>query len=135
MDVSEKLKLLSGSDHWEIKAQCLLFGCLMLKKLKGYSYLLKKSTDEGTQAKGAISSNIGSGSHRGSVDEGAASVEKLDRNYAKKLIEDNIEIITNCFNINAPKSVQKLGLFVVQECLNDFKVLYGEYIDTFLQTE
>ena len=78
---------------------------------------------------------MGSGSHRGSVDEVSASIEKLDRNYAKKLIEDNIEIITNCFNVNAPKSVQKLGLFVVQECLNDFKVLYSEYIDTFLQIE
>ena len=33
MDVSEKLKPLSHSHHWEIKAQCLLFGCLMLKKL------------------------------------------------------------------------------------------------------
>jgi len=39
--------------------------------------------------------------------------EKLDRNYAKKLIEDSIEIITICFNINAPKSVQKLGLFEI----------------------
>ena len=61
--------------------------------------------------------------------------DKLDRNYAKKLIEDSIEIITNCFNINAPKSVQKLGLFELQDVLNDFKSLYPTYVETFLSIE
>ena len=44
-------------------------------------------------------------SQHGSMNDGTTPGEKLDRNYAKKLIEDNIEIISNCFNINAPKSV------------------------------
>ncbi len=57
MDVSQKVKSLSSSQHWEIKAQCLLFGCNMLKKLKNYSYLLKKSNEEGTQMKAALPGN------------------------------------------------------------------------------
>jgi hypothetical protein len=72
------------------------------------------------------------------VSQGSINIpqgEKLDRNYAKKLIGDNIEIISNCFNINAPKSVQKLGLFEIQDVLNDFKVLYTIYIETFLSIE
>ena len=61
--------------------------------------------------------------------------EKLDRNYAKKLIEENIEIIVNCINLNAPKCVQKLGLFEIQDILNDFKVLYPIFVETFLSIE
>jgi len=94
MDVTSKIKALSLGSHWEIKAQCLLFGCNMLRKLRSYSYLLKKSTDETTQGKGAMLNEIK-----------VVQSEKLDRNYAKKLIEDNIEIIINCFNLNAPKCV------------------------------
>lgn len=45
MDVTEKVKAVAKSDHWEIKAQCLLFSCTLLKKLKSYSYLLKKAKD------------------------------------------------------------------------------------------
>lgn len=66
----------------------------MLWKLWSYSYLLKKSTDETTQGKGAVFNEIK-----------VVQTEKLDWNYAKKLIEDNIEIINNCININAPKCV------------------------------
>jgi len=43
MDVTSKIKNLSLSNHWEIKAQCLLFGCNMLWKLRSYSYLLKQN--------------------------------------------------------------------------------------------
>lgn len=57
---------------------------------------------------------------------------KIDRNYAKQLITDNLDIIGNCFGINVPKSVQKLGLFEIQDLLNDFKVLYKPYVEVFL---
>ena len=57
---------------------------------------------------------------------------KIDRNYAKQLISDNLEIINNCFGVNVPKSVQKLGLFEIQDILNDFKSLYRVYVETFL---
>lgn len=95
MDVTSKVKSLSLSPHWEIKAQCLLFGCNMLWKLRNYSYLIKKQTDETTQGKGAALNEI----------KIIQQSEKLDWNYAKKLIEENIEIIINCINLNAPKCV------------------------------
>jgi hypothetical protein len=37
--------------------------------------------------------------------------------------------------VNAPKSVQKLGLFELQDILNDFKSLYPIYVETFLSIE
>lgn len=134
MDITEKVKSISYSEHWEIKAQCLLFASNMLRKLKSYSYLLKKSNEEGTQAKAPIPSPSNAGQNA-SIDIGAPGVEKLDRNYAKQLIEDNIVIIRNCFNVNAPKSVMKIGLFELQNVLGDFKLLYKDYIDCFITIE
>jgi len=61
MDITEKVKSISYSEHWEIKAQCLLFASNMLRKLKSYSYLLKKSNEEGTQAKAPIPSPSNAG--------------------------------------------------------------------------
>lgn len=52
MDVTSKIKALCINPHWEIKAQCLLFGCNMLRKLRAYSYLLKQQIEESNAAKG-----------------------------------------------------------------------------------
>lgn len=95
----------------------------MLWKLRSYSYLLKKASDETTKGVGINEIKV------------IQSTEKLDWNYAKKLIEENIEIINNCISLNAPKCVQKLGLFEVQDILNDFKVLYPVFVDSFLSIE
>ena len=97
MDVTEKVMGISESDHWEIKAQCLLFACHLLKKLRSYSYLLKKTGGEESSKPQVISINQDS--------EQTLKGGKLDRQYAKNLIDQNIQIIRNCFNVNAPKSV------------------------------
>lgn len=39
------------------------------------------------------------------------------------------------FNVNAPKSVQKLGLFKLQPLLNEFKSLYQVYVEVLIQIE
>lgn len=39
------------------------------------------------------------------------------------------------FNTNAPKSVQKLGLFKLQPLLNEFKSLYQVYVQVLIQIE
>lgn len=54
MDVTSKIKNLCINPHWEIKAQCLLFACNMLRKLRSYSYLLKQNIEESNQAKGIL---------------------------------------------------------------------------------
>lgn len=44
-------------------------------------------------------------------------------------------MIRKCFNISAPKSVQKLGLFKLQPLLKDYKLLYPSYIEVLLQVD
>jgi hypothetical protein len=46
-----------------------------------------------------------------------------------------IEIVTKCFNVNSPKSVQKLGLFELQPLLNDYKSLYTPYVEVLVQID
>ena len=47
-----------------------------------------------------------------------------DRNQVKNALSASVDIIRKVFNVNAPKSVQKLGLFELQPLLNDYKLLY-----------
>jgi len=122
LDVTQKVKNLSTSDHWEVKAQCMLFACNILRYLRNYSYLLKSSKDE-------AGDKDSQPNNRGGI---AAKEVNIDRNYAKQLISHNIDIMNNCFGPNVPKSVQKLGLFETQDILNDFKSLYRLYVETFL---
>ena len=58
-----------------------------------------------------------------------------DRNSVKGNLNLAIDIIHNCFNLDAPKSVQKIGLFKLQELLPDFKLLYPLYVDVLVQTD
>ena len=46
-----------------------------------------------------------------------------------------VDIINNCFNLDAPKSIQKIGLFKIQSLLPDFKVLYPLYVDVLAKAE
>lgn len=46
-----------------------------------------------------------------------------------------MDIIGNCFSNDAPKSVQKIGLFRLQGLLSDYKKLYPLYMDTLVQTD
>lgn len=50
-------------------------------------------------------------------------------------MQTSVEIVKKCFNIYAPKSVQKLGLFKLQSLLNDFKLLYPNYVEVLLQID
>lgn len=47
----------------------------------------------------------------------------------------SVDIINNCFNLDAPKSVQKIGLFKLQSLLPDYKLLYPLYIAVLVQTD
>ncbi|CAI2385623.1 unnamed protein product [Moneuplotes crassus] len=126
LDVTQKIKGLAKSDHWEVKAQCLLFSCNLLQYLRKYSYLLKTSKDEGSGGdKGAQSINVSA----------PGKDLNIDRNYAKQLISDNLDIINSCFNPYVPRSVQKLGIYALQSVLNDYKVLYRPYVETFLSLD
>lgn len=42
---------------------------------------------------------------------GAGGAAAGDRNSVKANLNLAIDIIHNCFNLNAPKSIQKIGLF------------------------
>ena len=127
LDVTEKVRALSISHHWEVKAQSMLFACNILRHLRSYSFLLRSSKEEADANKLLQAPNS-----RGETSAQPAVNTKIDRNYAKQLIIYNLEIINNWFGINVPKSVQKLGLFEIQDILNDFKTLYKVYVETFL---
>lgn len=130
LDVTLKVKLLSKSQHWEVKAQCMLFSCNILRYLREYSYLIKSAKEEG----GGGEKNVQSTNSKGAI-LNSNSPAKIDRNYAKQLISDNLDIMNNCFGAKVPKSVQKLALLEVQDILNDYKALYKNYIETFLEME
>ena len=127
LDVTEKVKALSISHHWEVKAQSMLFACNILRHLRTYSFLLRSSKEEADANKLLQAPNS-----RGETSAQPVTNTKIDRNYAKQLILYNLDIINNCFGVNVPKSVQKLGLFEIQDILNDFKTLYKVYVETFL---
>ena len=62
----------------------------------------------------------------------APAVSGNERNTVKGNLTMAIEIIHNCFNLDAPKSVQKIGLFKLQGLLPDYKQLYPLYIDVLI---
>jgi hypothetical protein len=126
LDVTQKVKGLSTSNHWEVKAQCMLFAINILRYLRAYSYLLKSSKEEGGGGE-----NKDSQAANNRVGIGAANLN-IDRNYAKQLISQNLDIMNNTFGPLAPKAVQKLGIFETQDILNDFKSLYRPYVETFV---
>lgn len=70
----------------------------------------------------------GNGAKQGSSSNGPA----VDKSQIKNSLQLCIEIIRKCFNISAPKSVQKLGLFKLQPLLKDYKLLYASYIEVLL---
>jgi len=59
----------------------------------------------------------------------------VDKSQIKNSLQLCIEVIRKCFNISAPKSVQKLGLFKLQPLLKDYKLLYPSYIEVLLQVD
>ena len=122
LDITEKILNVSSEKHWEIKAQCLEFAITMLTSYRSMSHLV-----EDTKNKQGANANASK-----PTSPGAAGG---DRNSVKGNLSLAVDIIANCFSSEAPKSVQKIGLFKLQPLLNDFKRLYPMYIDTLVQTE
>jgi len=99
LDIIEKVHVLSKEKHWEIKAQCLEFAITMLRSYKSMSHLISaKGADKGSNAAAA---------KPGSPSGGAGG----DRNSVKGNLGLAVDIISQCFNLDSPKSVQKIGLF------------------------
>jgi len=56
-------------------------------------------------------------------------------NTVKANLNLAVDIINNCFNLDSPKSVQKIGLFKLQALLPDYKILYPLYMAVLIQTD
>jgi hypothetical protein len=92
------------------------------------SHLLAQKGDEIKGAKQAA--EAGTAKQQAAAGGGAA-----ERNTVKGNLNMAVEIISNCFNLDAPKSVQKIGLFKLQSLLPDYKLLYPLYIEVLIQTD
>lgn len=125
MDITEKVLILCNKDqYWEIKAQCLMFASIVLSSFRGLSHLLSTKEDVKGGMKRAAS---------GALNQGPGA--NADKNVVKKNLNLAIDIIIKCFNVNSPKSVQKLGLFELQPLLNDYKALYAPYVEVLVQID
>lgn len=138
IQVADKVALLSSEPFWEVKAQCLEFATVMLTQLRSLSHLLAqkdelkakqpdKPKDPSSQSNGGASSlQATSGAGKGMAGSAPGGA---DRNQVKNALQTSVEIIKKCFNKDAPKSVQKLGLFKLQPLLNEYKLLYPGYVE------
>jgi hypothetical protein len=92
LDITEKIFKISSENHWEIKAQCLEFAITILSNYSGMSHLLaqKEMEMKAAQAGAPISAGV---------------VAPGDRNSIKGNLNLSVDIINNCFNLDAPKSV------------------------------
>ena len=52
-----------------------------------------------------------------------------EKNTMKGNLMMAVDIINTCFNVDSPKSVQKIGLFKLQALLPYHKQLYPLYVD------
>jgi len=129
MDVTEKVLMLSSDPFWEVKAQCLIFATVVLTSFRNMSHLLSQKEDvKGGGIQKALSGKPGS-SGGGGVGAGQ------DRNVIKKNLNLAVDIINMAFNVNAPKSIQQLGLFELQPLLNDYRQLYYLYTEVLIQAD
>jgi hypothetical protein len=69
------------------------------------------------------------------ISNSGAAANPGERNSIKGNMNMSVDIINNCFNLDAPKSVQKIGLFKLQSLLPDYKLLYPLYIAVLIQTD
>lgn len=63
------------------------------------------------------------------------SAPATEKNSVKGNLTMAVEIVQNCFNIDAPKSVQKIGLFSLQQLLPHFKILYPLYVEVLVHAD
>ena len=93
LDITEKIQKISTEKHWEIKAQCLEFAITMLKSYKSSSHLIATKGDEMKAAKAGTTKPLSPTAGGG------------DRNSVKGNLSLAVDIISNCFNLDSPKSV------------------------------
>lgn len=97
----------------------------ILTEFSSYSHLLAGKED--------LKSGIGGGAKQAAKPGSGAG--GADRGAIKQALGISINIIKKIFNTNAPKSVQKLGLFKLQPLLNEFKSLYAGYVEVLVSIE
>ena len=66
---------------------------------------------------------------------GGSAPGGADRNQVKNALQSAVDIIRKVFSVNAPKSVQKLGLFKLQPLLNEYKLLYPSYVEVLVNID
>lgn len=109
LEVCERLCSLADETFWELKTQCLEFSCGMLTQFRSYSHLLAAKDD----LKSGAAKSTSPAQPNANVDQARGSSSNADKTVIKNALSLCIEIIRKCFNVNAPKSVQKLGLFKI----------------------
>ena len=95
---------------------------------------VKDDLKSGAAAKPTTNGGMASHSVSGHL-KGPQRETTADKTVIKNAMTLCIEIIRKCFNIMAPKSVQKLGLFKLQPILNEYKLLYPAYIEVLIQVD
>ena len=92
--------------------------CTILQQFSSYSHLLAGKED--------LKSGIGGagGAKTNANKPGSGAPGGADRSAVKNSLQISIEVVKKIFNTNAPKSVQKLGLFKLWPLLNEFKTLF-----------
>jgi len=103
-----------------------MFASIVLNSFRGLSHLLSNNEDVKGNIKRALS---------GAGQIGGGPGANADKNVVKKNLSLAIDIVIRCFNVNSPKSVQKLGLFELQPLLNDYKALYAPYVEVLIQID
>ena len=126
LDITEKVYKISSEKHWEIKAQCLEFAITVLSSFSSMSHLLAQKGEE-------MKNNKKGGAAGGAAPKGAGGPG--EGNSIKSNLNLAVDIINNCFNLDSPKSVQKIGLFKLQALLPDYKILYPLYMAVLIQTD
>ena len=122
LELTEKVHLVCKNGHWEIKAQAMLYAITILTQFKHMSHVIGQKSEE-IKSAAAKREDL-------SMKPGAG-----ERNSLKGNLLMAVDIIQNCFNLDAPKSVQKIGLFQLQTLLPDYKMLYPIYTDVLSQTD
>ena len=129
MEVTERVVKLANEPFWEIKAQCMEFAITMLDQFKSLSHLLAQKDE----VKGG--GKTSAGAERNGKPGSGINNPNQDRNAVKVALTHSVDIIKRCFNSEAPKSVQKLGLFKLQPLVNDYPLLYFSYVDALVKID
>jgi hypothetical protein len=129
LEVCERVSNLADEAYWEVKTQCLEFAATILNQFRAHSHVLAVKDDFKS---GANKPGTGAGQNSNSGSLNNKRETHADKTVIKNSMAVCTEIIRKCFNIMAPKSVQKLGLFKLQPLLNDFKLLYPAYVEVLI---